>query len=115
MNIAGDPRFDESAVESRVKNLWMQLQLARTTGDLTPLKPYFSSRLYGAEENMMRDDMKADRIRHAVRPAILRSHLSYGGIEHGQEKIVCHMLTRTRPMEIRRSSGKTVAGGEETF
>ena len=115
MTIPGDPLFDETDVENRIKNLWMQLQLARSSGDPEPLKPYFSAHLYSTEENKLRDDLKADRIRHTIRPVVLRSNLTYEGVDRGQEKLACHMVTRTRPEEIRRSRGKTVAGGEETF
>ena len=93
----------------------MQLELARITGDLEPLKPYFSTHLYSVENNIMRDDQRANRLRHAIRPAILQSRLTYEGVNRNQEILVCHMLTRTRPVEIRRSSGKTVSGEEETF
>ena len=115
MTLPNDPYFDENAVVNRIKNLWMQYQLAHMTGDLEPLKPYFSSRLYSAEENILRDDQRADRKRYAIRPAILQSNLARGATEHGRETLICRMLTRTRPVEVRISSGKTVSGEEETF
>ena len=110
-----DPLFDATAVINRVKNLWMQLCLARTTGDLEPLKVYFSPRLYNAQENLIREDLRADRIHQAVRPAILQSSLTSGGTENGRELVNVHLMTRSRPTEIRRSNGKTVAGGAEAF
>ena len=110
-----DPLFDGTAVLNRIKNLWMQLCLAKISGDMEPLKPYFSPRLYEAEENLIREARKVDRIREDVRPAILQSSLSAGGSENGREKLVCHMLTRSRPLEIRQSSETTVAGGMEVF
>lgn len=110
-----DPLFDGTTVINRVKNLWMQLCLAKITGDLEPLKPYFSPKLYEAQENLIRQARRTDRVMQDVRPAILQSSLDDGGTENGREKLLCHLYTRSRPTEIRMSSGKTVAGGAETF
>ena len=110
-----DPLFDETVVCSRVQNLWMQLQAAHIEEDLKPLKPYFSASLYQREEAQLRDAQKVDRIRQTVRPAILNWTMTYEGIRQGREVLNCHLLTRSRPLEIKKSSGVTVAGGQETF
>jgi len=115
IRIENDPLFDETAVSSRIQNLWMQLQAAHIEEDLAPLKLYFSADLYRREESQLRDAQRADRIRAAVRPAILNWNMSYEGENRGREILVCHLLTRSRPMETRKSSGTTVAGGQETF
>ncbi len=115
ITIAQDPLFDEAAVSSRIQNLWMQLQAAHIDEDLKPLKPYFSASLYQREEALIRDAQRAGRIRQAVRPAILNWTMSWEGVQQGREILVCHMLTRSRPLEVRKSTGTTVAGGQETF
>ena len=115
IQIPSDPCFDETAVENRVKNLWMQLCAARACGDPEPLKPYFSAGLYGKEEAMLREDGKAGRVRQSVRPAILSSSVSYSGEVRGREILVCHLFTRLRPLLADRATGKTLSGGQERF
>lgn len=109
-----DPLFNEDAVAGRIQNLWMQYQAARTEEDLKPLWPYFTDELYAQEEAQIRDARLADRIRDAVRPAILNRSVSYEGVVQGREILTCHMLTRCRPRETDKKTGEA-ADGAETF
>ncbi len=115
IRLAHDPLFDETAVSSRIQNLWMQLQAAHIEEDLERLRPYFSASLFQRKEAELRDAQRAGMIRAAVRPAILNWTMSYEGVERGKEKLVCRMLTRGRPLETRKSTGTVVSGGQETF
>ncbi len=110
-----DPYFDETAVENRIKNLWMQLFAARASWDPEPLKPYFSARLYGREEAMLREDRKAGRVRQSYRPAILRRSISCSGEIRGREILVCRLFTRYRPLLVDKATGKILSGGQEKF
>ena len=115
IQISGDPLFDEQAVLSRVQNLWMQLRLAQASENLEPLKVYFSSKLYGQEEHDLRQMQRISRVRQAVRPAILSSSLTYAGVADGRETLLCHLLTRYRPTELKKTSNATPIGGGEVF
>jgi len=115
IRIEQDPLFDEEAVCSRIQNLWMQLQAAHIEEDLLPLKLYFSTDLYQREESQLRDAQRIGRIRQEVRPAILNWNMTYEGVNRGREVLTVHMLTRSRPLETKKESGATVAGGQETF
>ncbi len=110
-----DRWFDEQAVLSRVKNLWMQLLTCRFSWDLEPVKPYFSESLYRAEEDTLRLDREADRARYYGRPAVLDGSLEEGMADGEREILICRLFTRYEPRILSRSTDRILRQDRESF
>ncbi len=115
LRMEGDPWFEEKEVITRIKNLWIQLQSCRYQWDLEPLRPYFSMGLIQREEEALRKDQEAMRMRYAGRPAVLEGVLKREEDRQGQEVLLCGLHTRYIPREIARDTEKVVREGKETF
>ncbi len=115
IKFANDTWFDEQAVLSRVKNLWMQQMTCRATGDVEPLRPYFSEALYQKELDDLARDQREGKIRQAGRPAVLDGVLEQAGAAEGREALRCRLFTRYTPREVRQHDNEVLREGKETF
>lgn len=110
-----DPWFDEQAILNRIKNLWMQLQLARSDWDLSPLKPYFSKGLYQKEEGDLGRDQAEMKARYAGRPAVIDARMTAEPETDGRTVISCELFTRLTPRILRQDTKQVLSEGRETF
>ena len=115
IQIPNDPWFDEQAVISRVKNLWLQLLTCRSSWDPDPMKPYFSESLYRKELEELAQDQAAMRTRYSDRPAVLDAALTAVSGPSGQETLVCRLFTRLTPRVLRKDTGAVITEGRESF
>ena len=104
-----DPNFSVSQMQTKLSNLYVQLQDQWQAKDLTPLRPYLTDELYNQSERQLDEIVKRGRTPHVERIAVLganvRGYFQRDGLDH----IIVEMSTRITSY-ITDENGSVVSG-----
>lgn len=107
-----DPAFDETAVETFIANIYVQMQHAWTAGDFSPMRPYFSNALYAQFASQLGALRAKGHTNHVDNIAVLESEVRGWYESEGREHLVLRLRTRIVDYTVNDSSGVVISGSK---
>lgn len=89
-----DPNFSISEMESKLSNLYVQLQDQWCALDLEPLRPYLSDELYNKSDRQLDEIRRSGLTPHIERIAVLGAELRGYYVRDGLDHMIAEMSTR---------------------
>ena len=105
-----DPGFSIAQMQTKLSNLYVQLQDCWSARDLTPLRPYLTDELYNQSERQL-DEMKSHRqTPHVERVSVLGTNVRGYFVREGMDHIIVEMTTRICTYTTDDDTGSVVSG-----
>lgn len=104
-----DPNFSISQMQTKLANLYVQLQDQWSAKDLTPLRPYLTDELYNQSERQLSELTARGRTPHIERIAVLGTDLRGYFVRDGMDHIIVEMSTRINTY-VTDENGNIVSG-----
>lgn len=89
-----DPEFSVAQMQTKLANLYVQLQDCWSARDLTPLRPYLTDELYNQTERQVEEMKKLGQTPHVERISVLGTNLRGYFVRDGMDHIIVEMTTR---------------------
>ena len=105
-----DPLFDASVIETRIANVYVQMQNAWTAGDFSPMRPYFSNALFAQFERQLAELRSKGRTNYVENIAVLESLVRGWYESEGSEYLVMRVRTRIVDYVLDDRTGQVVGG-----
>ncbi len=112
-----DPNFNPDEFESRLSNLYVQLQNCWSARDLEPLRPYLTNMLYEQSERQVGQYRKNGQTPHVERIAVLGVDLRGWYQQDSQDHVIANVRARIVEYTTDDNTGEVVRGSstEEKF
>ncbi len=112
-----DPAFNAADVQSKLTNLYVQLQNCWTAKDIEPLRPNLTNMLYEQSERQLAEIRSKNQTPHVERIAVLGVQLNGWYQSEGQDHIIAELSTRISVFTTDDGTGAIVKGNpnEEKF
>lgn len=105
-----DPLFDESDIEMRIANVYVQMQHAWTAGDFSPMRPYFTNALYAQFERQLGELRRKNCTNYVENIAVLESTVRGWYESKDSEYLVMRVRTRITDYVLNDRTGAVVNG-----
>lgn len=112
-----DPAFSVSQMQTKINNLYVQLQDQWCAKDLEPLRPYLTDELYNQSERQLDELRRAHRTPHVERISVLGTDVRGVLQRDGMDHLIVELNTRITTYTTDDETGNIVAGdpGAEKF
>ncbi|MBO6061733.1 MAG: TIM44-like domain-containing protein, partial [Clostridia bacterium] len=104
-----DPNFSVSQMQTKLANLYVQLQDQWCALDLTPLRPYLTDELYNQSERQLEELIRAGRTPHIQRISVLGTNVRGYFVRDGMDHMIVELNTRITTYTT-DEAGNIVAG-----
>lgn len=108
-----DPNFNPQALQTKLSNLYVQMQNTWQNKDITPVRPYFTDALYAQMERQLEALKKSGQTNYIARIAVLSTTLNGWYQEGGNDCIVASLRTRITDYTLEDATGKLVRGSKD--
>lgn len=105
-----DPGFSVSQMQTKLANLYVQLQNQWTAKDLTPLRPYLTDELYNQSDRQLDSYRKARQTPHVDRIAVQGTNVRGWFRRDGMDHIIVELSTRITVYTTDDTTGQVVKG-----
>ena len=105
-----DPGFSVSQMQTKLNNLYVQLQKCWSQKDLTPLRPYLTDELYNQTERQLEEIVKANQTPHVERISVLGDEIRGYFQRDGMDHIIAELTTRITTYTTDDETGEVVRG-----
>ena len=105
-----DPAFDSAAMTEKLSNLYVQMQNAWQSKDISSLQPYLSGALYGQMDRQLDAMRKSRRTNYIERIAVLSVDLKGFYQDGGRDHIVAELRTRIVDYTLSDEDGSLISG-----
>lgn len=105
-----DPAFNSSDMQSKLSNLYVQMQNCWEAKDIEPIRPYLTDMLYSQSESQLNEIRAANQTNRIDRIAVLGVDLRGWFQREGQDHIIVEMRTRITTYTTDDSTGEVVRG-----
>jgi hypothetical protein len=105
-----DPGFSVSKMQTKLNNLYVQLQKCWCDKDLEPLRPYLTDELFNQTERQLDDIRKAKQTPHVERISVLGDELRGYFQRDGMDHIIVELSTRITTYTTDDETGEVVRG-----
>lgn len=105
-----DPGFSVSDMQTKLSNLYVQLQDNWCAKDISPLRPYLTDELYNQSERQLDQIRKANQTPHIVRIAVLGVNVRGWFNRDGMDHLIVELNTRITTYTTDDASGNIVRG-----
>ena len=105
-----DPAFSVSAMESKISNLYVQMQDCWCKKDISPLRPYLTDELYAQSDRQLDEIRRASQTPHIERISVLGVELRGWFEREGLDHIIAQLNTRITTYSTSDLNGEIVKG-----
>lgn len=105
-----DPAFSVSAMESKIANLYVQMQDAWCKKDISSLRPYLTDELYTQSDRQLDEIRRASQTPHIERISVLGVELRGWFEREGMDHIIAQLNTRITTYSTSDLNGEIVKG-----
>ena len=105
-----DHGFSAAQMQTKLANLYVQLQNQWTAKDLTPLRPYLTDELYTQSDRQLDAYRKANQTPHVERISVMGTNIRGWFQRDGMDHLIVEMSTRIVSYITDDSSGNVVRG-----
>ena len=105
-----DPAFSVSAMESKISNLYVQMQDCWCKKDISPLRPYLTDELYAQSDRQLDEIRRASQTPHIERISVLGVELRGWFEREGMDHIIAQLNTRITTYSTSDLNGEIVKG-----
>lgn len=105
-----DPLFSVTAMQTKLSNLYVQLQDQWCAKDLEPLRPYLSDELYAQSERQLKEIVNARQTPHVERISVLGVNIRGWFERDGKDHIIAELSTRITTYTTQDETGEIIRG-----
>ena len=105
-----DPAFSIPYMQTRINNLYVQLQDQWCAKDLEPLRPYLTDELYNQSERQLDEIRAQKRTPHVERISVLGTNIRGYFVTEGKDHLIVELNTRISTYMTDDESGAIVQG-----
>ena len=105
-----DPGFSSADMQTKLANLYVQLQDCWSAKDITPLRPYLTDELYNQSERQLEEIKRANQTPHIERISVLGVNIRGWCRRDGMDHMIVEMSTRITTFTTDDSTGNIVRG-----
>ncbi|MBQ1520353.1 MAG: TIM44-like domain-containing protein [Clostridia bacterium] len=105
-----DEGFSISEMQTKLSNLYVQLQNCWCEKDITPLRPYLTDELYNQSERQLDEIRRANQTPHIENIAVLGVNIRGFMQRDGMDHLIVEMSTRISTYTTDDGSGQIVKG-----
>ncbi len=105
-----DPGFSTAEMQTKLSNLYVQLQDNWCAKDISPLRPYLTDELYNQSERQLDQIRKANQTPHIERIAVLGVNVRGWFNRDGMDHMIVEMSTRITTYTTDDATGRIVRG-----
>ena len=105
-----DPGFSVAQMQTKLANLYVQLQDCWSSRDLTPLRPYLTDELYNQSERQIEEFKSRRQTPHVERVSVLGTNVRGYFVRDGMDHIIVEMTTRINTYVTEDDTGRVVVG-----
>lgn len=105
-----DPLFSVTAMQTKLSNLYVQLQEQWSEKDLEPLRPYLVDELYAQSERQLNEIVRAGHTPHVERISVLAVNIRGWFEREGKDHVIAELSTRITTYTTDDETGEIVRG-----
>ena len=105
-----DPGFSVAQMQTKINNLYVQLQDQWCAKDLEPLRPYLTDELYNQSERQIDEFRRAGRTPHVERISVLGTDVRGVMVRDGLDHLIVELNTRITTYTTDDETGNVVGG-----
>ena len=105
-----DEGFSVSDMQTKLANLYVQLQNCWCEKDITPLRPYLTDELYNQSERQLDEILRNNQTPHIENIAVLGTNLRGFMQRDGMDHLIVEMSTRISTYTTNDDTGQIVKG-----
>ena len=105
-----DPDFSIAQMQTKINNLYVQLQDQWCAKDIEPLRPYMTDELYNQSERQLDELRRAGRTPHVERIAVLGTDIRGYFVREGMDHVIVELNTRITTYTTDDETGNIVNG-----
>lgn len=107
-----DPSFDPGALESKLSNLYVQMQQGWTAKDIASLRPYFSDAYFTQMQRQLDIHRKLGRTNYIDRIAVLDVTLRGYYVAGGEDHLIAEVRARIVDYTLDDKTGRLISGSQ---
>ena len=108
-----DEAFDETALTSKLSNLYVQMQDCWQKKDISPIRPYCTDAFYTQMDNQLQRKKQQGQTNYIERIAVLGVSFRGWCQEGGNDVLVARLNTRIVDYTLDDATGKLISGSKD--
>ena len=108
-----DEAFDETALTSKLSNLYVQMQDGWQKKDISPIRPYCTDAFYTQMDNQLQRKKQQGQTNYIERIAVLGVSFRGWCQEGGNDVLVARLNTRIVDYTLDDATGKLISGSKD--
>ncbi len=108
-----DPNFDPGELETRLSNLYVQMQQGWTAKDISALRPYFTDAYFTQMERQLESHRRLGRTNYVDRIAVLGVTLRGYYVAGGEDHLIAEVRARIVDYTLDDKTGALISGNQK--
>ncbi len=107
-----DPHFDQSALEEKLSNVYIQMQQCWQNKNLEPLRPYLSDAYYAQAQRQLKGLIDNGKTNHIDHPTVLSANCRGFFQQDGMDHIITLLRSRIIDYVVDDKTGNLISGSK---